>query len=457
MFEQLRLIPETDEELIQMFGPFNDVAVELAKVIDPAKYTLNWYQNYHMIRIADVMVKILSLTKDTEKNAVITNYDKNSYHFRNLVEEAQSHNYGLIINQEASTHFCITDYENVTYLTSAEDFLKQSPQHFLRNFTNPSDEKLYVWTNKDLTPMTFFRLLELQGRLFPRENPLADTLIKAFLDKDIQTFKGELIKYLMSDAVLEAEYQNFKTCMASNTNRQIKKLTDNIDSERNNIQYWEQEITSSASKIREWSENIEFLKSRHEDDSDIRLVFKFLKKNPYITSFRSTQSRGMQILLNYEAPIIYFSDYPAEKYINYEHTNRIFKEIIKIFIGRKYELMTKCALYFHTENFRIDIADRELDKTSTAIPHPHLMRFHCFGNHTGAIRDAAESGNYLGAFEQLSQAVMNINFYDSCVINEMVRLLNESKSTMRTWRNKETGEWFTTQEVLERGDYYEEA
>lgn len=455
MFEGLTYIPSTEDEFSQMYSTFQTMSSELSKVISSEKWGLLWHQDYLLMHIAGVMVKILSLSKDKSGRAVINYLDKNSYSFQNYIGITDN-DYGLIINQEPSTHFSIADYSTVTFLKAAEDHLKQSPQHFLKIFTCPLDEKLYVYTNKMLTAETFFRLLELQAALFPRENELADTLIKAFLDKDVTTFRGALVKYLTSDAVIEAQYRAFQTCICSNTNKQIKKLMDNIEAERSNIAYWEQEITGSASKIRDLNENIEFLKTKHDDDEETKVVFKYLKKHPYIKEFEGRPGRAMTLLLKFEAPIIYFAELPAERYLSRDYVDLTWKNIIKIILGRKYELMTKCALEFSTETFRITIADRELDPTPLALPHPHIVRFHCFGNHLGAVKEAAETGNYIGAFEQISQAVMNLNFYDSCVVNELLHTLSEKKHSARVWRNKTTGEMFTTQEIIERNDYYEE-
>ena len=187
MFEGLTYIPSTEDEFSQMYNTFQTMSSELSKVIDSEKWESAWYQNYLLMHVAKVMVKILSLSKNKSGKAVINYLDKNSYSFQNYVGTTDN-NYGLIINQEPSTHFSIVDYPNVTYLKAAEDHLKQTPQHFLKIFTCPLDEKLYVYTNKMLSAETFFKLLELQAALFPRENELADTLIKAFLDKDVSCF-----------------------------------------------------------------------------------------------------------------------------------------------------------------------------------------------------------------------------------------------------------------------------
>ena len=67
------------------------------------------------------------------------------------------------------------------------------------------------------------------------------------------------------------------------------------------------------------------------------------------------------------------------------------------------------------------------------------------------------SDRNLPALEQITQAVFNVNFYDSCVIEEMLRTIDRAKATLPTWRNTETGEMLTTLQVFERNDYYEEA
>ena len=454
MFERLTMIPTNEPELVQLYGVFDDIIVQLNKIIDHDKWSYVWYENYPLGNLAKVMTILETLAED--KTGIVTTAYLNggNYSIKALANETNSSERGLVINQEAGTHFSMDDFPKAEYLTSAEEYLKQTSQHFLKLFTVPNDQRLYVWTNKPLTPLTYFRLLELQKTIFPRTNPIADEAISAFLNNDAMTFRNAFIKYLTSDAVTEAEYRNFSQCITSSTDREIKKLEQNIDSERSNLNYWEQEILSGTTRIREWNEQIDFLKSKHEDDEETRTLFKLLKKSPYVKSFEAKPGAS-KILLQYEAPIIYFSDYPAEKYLNKDYVSNRWKDIIKIILGRKYELMTCAALYFKTTNFGIEFAERAMTIDTTALPHPHIVRFHCFGNHNTAIREAAETGNYLGAIEQITQAVMNINFYDSCVINEMLReIANNEHKTI--WRHKGTGLWFNTTEILERNDYYEE-
>lgn len=451
MFEDFTIIPETDSELVNMYTPSANIVTELMKIIDHNR-DMSRYANHPLQKIAQIMMLLSTLSKDNDEKVEFTYYDRSQYSIKYRFKNPESTR-GLIINEEAGTHFDFNDFPGAEYLTKAEEHLKQTPQHFLKIFTHNQENKLYVWTNKPLSPMTFMKLLQLQAAVFPRENPIADAAIKAYLDKDVVAFKKVIIDYLTSDAVTEVEFNKFKTCLSSSTTGQITKLERQITDERGNINYWEEEINRSTTKIREWNEQIDFLKTQHEDDADAKILFKFLKKNPYVKSF---EAKEMKILLQYEAPIIYFSDFPAEKYLNKDYVSPLCKKIVKIILGRKYQLMTTCAIRFRTNDFGVEFENRALSIQTTAFPHPHIMRFRCFGNHGTALRQAAETGNFLGAIEQISQAVMNINFYDSCVINEMLRDI-ANNSHAKYWRDKDTGEWYSTAEVIERNDYYEKA
>ena len=69
------------------------------------------------------------------------------------------------------------------------------------------------------------------------------------------------------------------------------------------------------------------------------------------------------------------------------------------------------------------------------------------------MKDAAIAGDYFAAIEQITQAVLNLNFSDSIVIGTMLNELLDYPS-QKTWRSKETGALLTTEEIMEI--YHEE-
>ena len=451
MFDNFTQIPHSDNEASQMMSALNEITDAFQNIVPNNTYNINWFTNYAMINVGYLLtvMNALTATKDhmswTEYFAADSSYFESKYKLRN--------NFGIIINEDASTRFNASRFEDAVYLENAEEFLKQTPHHFLKIFTNPLNSILYVWTNKPLTADTLYKLFSIEVSLHNKENKLITDFLKYLVDDDLENAKKLLTDFFTSDVILEREFNVFKQCLIKSNSRQIRNLEQNIDAKRRSIRDYENEIASLATQIREMNENLIFLKYMQTGDDDQKLFFKHLKKIPYLKSFQGNAATGT-IHLEYEAPLIYFNEFPAEKMINQAARPHIQKEIIKAIIGRKYELMTKCALQFNTETFSISSAD--IQNGSKLLKHPHISRYNCFGNHRQAIYESAETGNYIGAIEQITQAVLNLNFYDNCVIDSMCSTLMQSMNSLKTWRNKETGEMISTNELIERNDYYEE-
>lgn len=449
MFESFTLIPQTDSESTAMMAPINDIVNELRNIVPSEKWRCNWNGDYWNMSLGYLLTILNALSDDIEKYNV-DYFDGNQYRFKSRFGN-DSNNAGIIINNEASTHFDPNEYRGAVYLEQAQELLKQNPRHFIKVFTNSNTEYLFIWTNKALDPISIYKVFSLEMALHKRNNPVADKFLNALLENNITTAKQVLIDFFNSDEVAKIKYKKFSACLKSTKNKKLENLENQITICRTSIENYEKEIVNYASRIREYSENIAFLKSMNDEEEHL-LFYKHLKKIPYITSFKGENDGHIDI--EYQAPLIYFADFPIEKMINQSY--RTSKEItlLKIFLGRKYELWTRAKLRFWTHNFDVDLL--RSDSSIPLFPHPHIDMFGCFGNHRQGIHQSAESGDYIGAIEQLSQAVLNVNFYDSCVINEMLKELNRKWTTLKTWKCKETGEMLTTAEVVERGDYYEE-
>jgi len=168
-------------------------------------------------------------------------------------------------------------------------------------------------------------------------------------------------------------------------------------------------------------------------------------KNPYIKEIEAVGDRTIDLW--YEAPIIYFDDFIAEKillsYISPEK-----RKIIKAIIDQEYELMTRCRIRFNTQYFSIEAIQIGNDGL---LGHPHLDRYQCRGTHDRYIYEAAKTANYIGAIEQITAAVLNLNFADSIVIDTMLGTLTDNHyfERLKTWRHKKTKVMITTKELME--------
>lgn len=452
MFENLTVIPYTEDEASMTFQAFGEIVDKLSQVVNAEKYKTLWSANYTVMNIASVLAMLTAIDMEDDHVFKTAYYENNEYRFNRRVDEQNTKKCGIWINQEVGTHFQATKYAGATYLTNAEDFLKQSPHHFLKIFTVPDNNTLFVWTNKLLNPETIYKLYSLEAAVFPKDTPTAKAFIEACLEKNVDKARNVLETFFNSDRISDLEFKKFQKCLANKHDTRIRNLEDDINRNREQINNYEDTIARLATEMREYTEQIYFLKSLDANEED-KLFYKHLQKIPYITSFQAFETGYIE--LNYQAPLIYFSELPAEKIIEQNYRPEQEKQIVKIILGRKYELWTKCKLSFFTDNFSVD--NQRTSASVHLLAHPHIDRYGCFGNHRAAIRQSAEAGDYIGAIEQITQAVLNLNFYDGCVVNAMLQTLKDKWTTLPTWKCVETGEMLTTAQVVERGDYYEEA
>ena len=454
MFERFTNVPHTIEDAIGMRSVIDEMLTKVKRISNEYEIYQYWHASYGLLPLNTLLMFMMALDEDiTESQPFRGRYmSGDSYNFRNRTTDSSEMSIGLWMNYEAGTHFSEADYPDAKYLISAQEYLKQTPQHFLRIFTVPHNNLLYVWTNKELTPDTLYKLYMLLLSLYPPKEKLIIDFIDYLIKNDVEGARKLLSDYLNSDILMQKEYEKFRKSLISNQRSKIKSLESKITSCRNDIDAYENNIARLAVSIREYSEEIEFLKTQ-DSEEEHKLFFKHINRVPYIHSY---DLMGTSLTLYYYAPLLYFADYPAERMLKSMRLDDDRKKIIKIILGRKYELMTQCGITFNTHTFQTT-SEGSINKIDGILQHPHIARFHCFGNHRQAIGASAETADYIGALEQITQAVLNVNFYDSCVIDEMLRTIDRAKATLPTWRNTETGEMLTTLQVFERNDYYEEA
>lgn len=452
MLEDFKRIPTTNIEADMECLAFREINQLL---VDAGLYS-GVVHNWESHDTAGIVAQTLNMLKNTKQNNVrpILTYTLNDY--SNLVYSSASYKetdfQGVIINEEAATHFHSQDFMNITYLEKAQEYMKQTSQHFLRIFTATGCNIIYVYTNKPLQLPDIYKLLQLCEKVFPQNNELFNNIIDAFIKQNVTEAKRHIIKYLTSDEVVNIQFKQFRDCIAYQKENLIRSLITQINEARDRICRYETNIATLASDIRSYNDQIAFQRSKDTNEEDDRAFFNYLMKSPYIKKF-NTSNRG-NITFEYTSPIIYFNEYPAEKILTQDWRDQTTKNILKIILGRKYTLWTKCKILFDLSNFQVNM--QRASHSPDLLPQPHIDRYGCFGNHLDAVRDAAEAGNYLGAIEQITQATMNVNFYDTCVVDWMLKELDRTIGTLRTWKCEKTGEWLTANEILKRGDYYEE-
>ena len=381
---------------------------------------------------------------DEENNNDFTNeiIGKNFYTFERSVITNEA-NTGLVIAIAPKTHYKEIAY--IKHLEVVEKELKAYPSQFIKVFT--SADILYVYMNKQPTWDQIIKIKILQWTLFnnhikSEENSIMDFL-NAMLNKDLKGINNALTNIMNRPDFIDVKYNELINVFKYGSTKNIRMIQSDIRSLHNKITDYENYINSCITEIK--NKNLILAAYTNNSDEDLKPIIRYLLKHPYIKSTNIITESLLEFY--YEAPIIYFDKYILEKIIL--NKTGIEKKILYIFYDNKYELITKCVIQFNTDDFKVTfkkIGDGDI------IGHPHIDKFNCFGNHNKAVRESAAERDYLGAIEQISQAVLNLNFSDTYVIDTMLATLKHNPNYI-TWKNKKTGDMLTTKEVLKQ---YEE-
>lgn len=354
---------------------------------------------------------------------------------------------GLVIHQTPGknrfTHF--TKEMEIERLEAAEVDFKQSNTHRINIFTIKDSNYLFVDTDQVLYQKTLLKLYALKMSLIkdklPHFNENVMNFVLALIENDKEKFVN-IVNALYEDEYLkDYSFREIIHTLRSRKTRLLSQLNDEINSCRIDIRSYREALTRELERL-----NNKLLQygnlEKAEDDLDAQLVVKYLKKSPYIKEVVKRNSSS--IILKYEAPLIYYDDYLLENLMS--NKEGIEYDILQLFVDKNYELMARCSIKFNIET--LDATQNDyISNSETAISHPHIDQYNCFGNHSELFAEAAENGDMLYALEEVTQAVLNINFSDYIVVNNMLSILQENEDK-KWWRDKKTGEMFSTRELL---------
>lgn len=132
----------------------------------------------------------------------------------------------------------------------------------------------------------------------------------------------------------------------------------------------------------------------------------------------------------------FFDEDAAERYIAnqnsfvYSNRRRISKDDMKkfmtaVFLDRTLKIRM-CAAY------QFDLGGNVRAKSyydfggdyADSMPNPHINRYGCLGNYERAINEILSRQDYVGAIEQCVASCRSLNWHDSTVMNEFMRIIN---------------------------------
>ena len=461
MFQKLTIIP-TDETLDNLTyriikNDYQEIYNKLSNLY-PDTYFTSYFVYDHAIRALEELSSYIDgmNCEENDMRTIETEYSRNGSNMDWLfTQNDYKETIGLVINVDSETHFNEYIWSGAVYLDGAAEALKTDPKKFMKIFHREDNPNLlFIWTNKILKPSQYFKAKVLQNQLNKNNlehfNEYTELIYKAFEANDLNALNTVFEKFFKSDYIKEKEYKNFIKIFTNNRINNKKRLEQRIKDAYNKIKDYENLIANEGSRIEELNRELFAVMYNKKTDEDITELYNYLNKHRNITGFNLNQDN---IILAFRAPIVYYTDYAIEKIIKNYSELSIHYKVLKLFLERKFELITDCRIAFYPRNFAIEAYYRS-NVDEEIIGQPHIDQYGCLGNHREAINESAETEDYIGAIEQINQAVMNMNFYDACVANYLLKELTSEYvfDVKHTWMDKETGEMVTTAEAIRRSE-----
>lgn len=457
-------IPNTNSD-IEIDRSFRDAVTDFLKALDNKEMFTNTYESnlsskyvFETFKYIDAINCVPGTESVIERHAATANITGDLGYLYNLKQKS----IGLVINTATTNEIDeVLKYEifkNRTELEGAQEVLKHNAAHCLKIFRSPHNGALYVLSNRSIFTDDLYKLKLLQNKLdadyVSNYNPLTTDLYDALIKNDVDKFNEALLKIKNSKEFSERNFISFLEKFKQTDNEVLKQLQREIKSNHESILYWENEIAKCGTNIKRLNEQIMFHTKGLKSNENIKDIYNLLNKSPYIVDYKFIDTS--KIRLKYYAPLIYYSDYAIDEIYNSYHDEPDQQAILDLFKNKRFQLYTHCEIDFDISDFSTKIHFlNTLD--CKYLSHPHINEYGCFGNHREAIDEAAISKNYIGAIDQLSQAVLNMNFYDACVTNKMLDLLvyYDEYHDLKTWYDTETGEFVTVWEAIERSKHEE--
>lgn len=336
-------------------------------------------------------------------------------------------------------------------LEGLEELLKRENSADITAFI--TNTTLVVASNKSMNVKQLLMILRLYHKLMCEEysTPSEDysNLLDALLNNKITEANKYLNNILNNPMLEDIKADNIGKIFAYSKQSRIEDSKRYIEDYRNRLADIERSYMACQEGL---SNELETLNSlmNSKDDIDTLRIGKHILNNPYITDV--TRENSDKIILTYCAPLINFNEEVAERLI--EGSEDFDKKVLNILLHHsdKYTLYTECKIrvynYMHIEALTRYVSYKQF------IGQPHLDNHACYGNHIDQIKSFAEHKNIVGVIDQTTEMVMNMNFKDGVVTQDLMRELRQYK-TINTWLNNETGEYVSTKNVME--DIYGEA
>lgn len=332
-------------------------------------------------------------------------------------------------------------------LTGLEIAMTQNSHHTIKISYNKTNQVLKIYTNQILSWENLYKLKRIQYRIFQKFytkcNPALLDFFDALVEDNLEKAQSALHRILNNSKLEQIKYEFLDKYFTSNIERLIAIYEEKISQQRHRIDDLQNQL---AILLNEFNDNLIQVNSLNStnDEFDIEFVKNYIIKHPYIESIAEIPNRD-SLRLIYKAPLLYYDDSLLEPLINNATNTR--RDILEILKEREYVIWTKCVLEYKPEIFWVKALPGLTSCDNNNIPHPHIDRFGCLGNHIDAIKDWSETGDYVGCLDQITAAVLNLNVVDGAVMETLIEYLI-NHPIKKCFQNNETKEFVSLTDIL---------
>lgn len=276
------------------------------------------------------------------------------------------------------------------------------------------------------------------------------TIFDAYAKDDADTFVKiyqEIIKEHFNTTKLLNK--QLKAILQGNTEDEIKRIRNSIDTYRSEINEYLTAVDNKYKSI-ESLEAKEFYLTYKLKEEDITTKLQTLTHLINVLNekydFDVLKIDESEMIVECCAPLMYYNPKDLEIIIKnrgahaFGDDDDLMELMKRTFIENKYQLYTHAATKLRKRGHQVGYyTDATSDR---CIPHPHLMRYNCFGDNERLIRDALRQNNLELAIEQTMAATYNINFQDGAVFGALIAYLKRQHSKP-TFKDVATGKFIS--------------
>ena len=244
--------------------------------------------------------------------------------------------------------------------------------------------------------------------------------------------------------------KSLKKLFEAQINRKKENITNSIENKETRISEYEDVLAKLYKEVNELKNTIRLMALMPDYSEIVNSNIDYLINNKVLRVLH-VYPNDSKLLIQVNAPAKYYDIKYLEKYfdkgtvISYDNVKRLLKEI---YIDNLYELIFATKFVVNIKDCKVSATDKD-NRYLGGFPHPHIMRFNCWGDNKTYIHKSLAEQDTIGALEQCIAACYNLNFSDVTVVETMSRNLNSKYRNIKCIKDKE-GNLFTPSEIYRK-------